>query len=362
MQNHGDSAVIFGGYGTFGRHVAAELARRNVRVTVAGRSYEKAAVVARQLGPPHRAIQADVTDRQSCLTALKDHNAAVHCAGPFSQFDTTLIEACLDARCHYVDIADDRQYAAKVRQFGARFEQLNLTAAYGSSSLPSISCAAAVAAREGTTADVRRVRCTLFIGNANPKGRAAVASAAGLLGRRIAAPQGDLRGFRDRELVPLPKPFGPHWALNLESPDYDLLPQLVGAQSVVVKVGFEFRTVTAAFGLLAALAPRLGRWLLPRLARPAGLLRGLGSTGGVVMAELFLSDGTSRRGAVVARRDGQRLAALPAVYVAERLCAGASCRRGALTACEVLGARQLIDLLAGDGYEVDISAGATANP
>ena len=98
MPNHSVSAVIFGGYGTFGRHVARELARRNVRVTVAGRSQEKAAAVARQLGPPHRAIQADVTDRQACLAALKQHRVAVHCAGPFSHSDTSLIEACLDAR------------------------------------------------------------------------------------------------------------------------------------------------------------------------------------------------------------------------------------------------------------------------
>ena len=78
---------------------------------------------------------------------------------------------------------------------------------------------------------------------------------------------------------------------------------------------------------------------------------GFGSSGGVVMAEVWLSDGTSRRVAVVARQDGQRLAVLPAVYVVEQLCRGAelfSARRP--TACEILGARPLLDLLAGDEY------------
>ena len=94
-----------------------------------------------------------------------------------------------------------------------------------------------------------------------------------------------------------------------------------------MKVGFESRMVMAAFGLLAALATRVGRWLLPRLARPCSVLCRLGSSGGVVMAELLFSDGSSRRTAVVARQDGQRLAALPSVYVGERLCRGAACLR-----------------------------------
>ena len=127
-----------------------------------------------------------------------------------------------------------------------------------------------------------------------------------------------------------------------------------------MKVAFESRMVTAAFGLLAALSPRFGRWLLPWLARPSSLLCGLGSSGGVVMAELFFSDGSSHRTAIVARQDGQRLA-LPAVYVGKRLCRGAACPRGAVTACEVLGAGQLVDLLAGDGYEVAIPPAVEAD-
>ncbi len=362
MQRRTGSVVVFGGYGTFGRHVVTELAHRNVCVTVAGRRLERAAALARQLGPPHGAIQANVTDPPTFLAALKDHQVAVNCAGPFSQFDTRLPAACLDTGCHYVDIADDRQYAATLRRYGPRFYTAGLTAAYGCSSLPSISCAAAVVASQCGAACVQHVRCTLFIGNANPKGPAAVASAARQLGRRIAAPQGNLRGFRDRQRVPLPQPFGPRVVLNFESPDYDLLPRLLGAPSVVVKVGFELRVATAAFALLSATAPRLGRWLVPGLAWSSRILRGFGSSGGVVMAEVWLSDGTSRRVAVVARQDGQRLAVLPAVYVVEQLCRGADCPPGAGTACEILGARPLLDLLAGDGYQIEIKEAAVANP
>jgi hypothetical protein len=343
--------VVFGGYGTFGRHVVDELARRGVPLTIAGRDKHKASAAAKQLGPPHRALAADLGDRASCLAAVNGHAVAVNCAGPFSQFDEALLDACLQAGCHYVDIADDRAYAARVREFGPRFADRGLTGAYGCSSLPSISGAAALVARAGTAAEVVRVRCTLFIGNDNPKGMAAVTSAASLLGRKIAAPQGELRGFRDRETVPLPEPFGSRSVLNFESPDYDLLPVLLGAKSVSVKVGFELRLSNMIFSLFATLAPRIGRWCVPRLVGLSGLLRGIGSSGGAVMSELFFADGSTRRVAIVARQDGQRLAALPAVYVAERLSRGLECPRGAVTAYDVLGAKELIEQLVADGYE-----------
>src|SRR5204862_6086264 len=124
------------------------------------------------------------------------------------------------------DIADDRAYAAAVRSYDERFRARGLAAVYGCSSLPGISGALALRAAEGIPATVDRVRVTLFIGNKNPKGRAALHSLVAGLGRPIAAPQGTLRGFRDREVVTLPPPFGRRPVFNFQSPDYDLLPKL----------------------------------------------------------------------------------------------------------------------------------------
>jgi short subunit dehydrogenase-like uncharacterized protein len=345
-------AVVFGGYGTFGGRVGRELARFGVGVTIAGRDGNRAAAFAGTLGNDCRGVAADVSRPADCRAALTGAAVAVHCAGPFRAADTALLDACLDAGCHYVDIADDRAYAAKVREYGDRFAARGLTAAYGCSSLPGISGALALRAAAGRPDRPERARVTLFIGNDNPKGAAAVASLVGGLGRPIAAPQGELRGFRDREIVPLPPPFGPRPVFNFDSPDYDLLPALVGVRSVSVKVGFELRPATYAFAALARLPFRYGRRTACVLDLPGRLVRGVGSSGGAVMAELLFAAGTERRAALVARQDGQRVAALPAAYAAQALATARPLPRGAVTASDLLGAEELLARLVGDGFEL----------
>ena len=325
-------------------------------MTIGGRNLARAGAAATSLQHGAGGIAVDVADGRSCAAALVEHAVVINCAGPFEQLDAALAEACIDCDCHYVDIAENRGYFAAVQKLGPQFAERGLTAAVGCSCLPGISGALALYARHDNDAAVDHVRVTLFIGNSNPKGRAAVSSAAQQVGRSIRAPQGELIGFRGSETVPLPPPFGRRRVRNFDSPEYDLFAELLGAKSVTVKVGFELRLVTASFGMFAAFAPGLGRAVLPRLAASAGWLRGIGCSGGAVMAEVFFADGTVRSAAIAGRSDGQILAALPAVYAAERLARDPTCRRGAVTAYELVGAEGLIEQLAADSFELHETA------
>lgn len=344
-------AIVFGGYGTFGSIVCRELARSGTIVTVAGRSRDLAEELARALGPGHRALVADAADLASCRTAVAGHAVAVGCAGPFATLGSGLLEACVEARCHYVDIADDRGHARYVRSLGDRLRQRGLTAVYGCSSLPGLSGALALLVAGGAAEPAERARVTLFIGNVNPKGEAAIASLVAGLGRPIAAPQGPLRSFADRELVTLPAPFGRRAVYNFESPDYDLLPSLIGVRAVWVKVGFELRAVALAFAVLARASSGYGPRMARFLARVGKLPIG-GSSAGVVMAELVWPDGSCRRAALHAGCDGQRMAALPAALAARALEAGAAAGRGALAAYELFGAPPLLEQVAGAGFSL----------
>src|SRR4029077_9500528 len=111
------------------------------------------------------------------------------------------------------------------------------------------------------------------------------------------------------EVVPLPPPFGPRTVFNFEAPEYDLFPGLLGVRAVSVKVGFELRSATRALALLAALPFRYGRRTAALREWLGTWTRGRGSSGGAVMAELFWADGTVRRAALLAREQGQRMAA-----------------------------------------------------
>jgi hypothetical protein len=343
--------IVFGGYGVFGSLVCRELARLGATVTVAGRSAEKARAFAKQLGPSHHAVAVDVTDPAACRAALAGHHVAIHCAGPFSAAEHAVLDACHDAGCHYVDIADDRAYAAFVRTQDVRFRARGLTAAFGCSSLPGVSGALAVVARDRRADAAERARITLFIGNDNRKSATAIHSVAAGLGRPIPAPQGTLHGFRGHARIPLPPPFGARRADVFESPDYDLIPDAVGVREVTVRVGFENRIAGPAFALLARLGPRWGTRTAALLAGLGTLSRG-GSSGGVVMSEIFWPDGAVRRAALHATQGGQRLAAVPAALPAWALETGSATLRGAVTAYEILGAEVLVSQMRAAGFEL----------
>jgi hypothetical protein len=346
-----NGAVVFGGYGTFGSIVAHELARASVPVTVAGRDGARAEALARRLGPAHRGMGADVTDPESCRRALRGRAMAVNCAGPFAALGPALLEACLEEGCHYADIADDRRYATLVRGHAERFRQRRLTAVCGCSSLPCISGALALAARSALPAPPERARVTLFVGNANAKGVGAIRSVVELLGKPIRTPQGTVRGFCDRQVAPLPAPFGPRGVYNFESPEYDLFPDLLGVRAVSVKIGLEMRGATYALAVLAALSSHYGPRTAAFLHRMGGLARGFGTSGGVVMTELFWPDGGVRRAALVARANGQRMAALPCALAARVLCEGQPAG-GVVAAYEFLGGAALLERLVAEGFSL----------
>ncbi|HEX6862120.1 MAG TPA: saccharopine dehydrogenase NADP-binding domain-containing protein [Thermoanaerobaculia bacterium] len=342
------TVTVFGGYGTFGAHAARALAKAGAKVRIAGRNEARAKGFAASLGAGHEGIAADAADPASCARALAGARVAVNCAGPFSALPLTLPEACLAAGAHSVDIADDRSWLTRLRALDGRFRDRGLTAACGCSSLPGISGALALLAAELLPA-VHRARVTLFIGNRNPKGDAAVRSAAAQLGKTFSSPEGPLVGLRGRETVRLPEPFGARAVYDWNSPELDLFPGLLGAREVRVKVGFESRLATHAFATLARLGPP-GSRLVPPLAVLGRALSGFGHSGGCVQVELFAPDGTTATASLGGPEDGQRMAALPAAFVALGLLDGTVTARGVVTAFEALGAQGLIEGLVVEGY------------
>lgn len=342
------SAIIFGGYGTFGALVARELAKWGVSLTIAGRDQNKALAFAHELGPNHQGIAADLENPGSLL---QKNAVAVNCVGPLLP-QNSFLNGCLNAGCHYVDIAVERTHAAGVRALDDSFRERGLAAVYGCSSLPALSGALALKLMENQPTPAHHVRVTLFIGNSNRKGLGAIRSLVSLLGRPIQAPQGLLYGFRDRETAPLPEPFGPRLVFNFDSPEYDLFPDLLGARSVSVKVGFESRLGTTAISLLARLGSNYGVGAAKMLEWVGGWFGRFGSSGGAVLVEFFWPESSTRRAALVAKEHGQRMAALPCALVARELCGEGSHKSGVMTGYEFLGAQFLLESMTREGFEV----------
>jgi short subunit dehydrogenase-like uncharacterized protein len=97
--------LIYGANGYTGTLIARRAARKGVGAVVAGRDHDAVTALAGELGLPHRVFGLD--DPSVIDVALKGIKAVLNCAGPFSQTSAPVVDACLRARIHYLDITGE---------------------------------------------------------------------------------------------------------------------------------------------------------------------------------------------------------------------------------------------------------------
>jgi short subunit dehydrogenase-like uncharacterized protein len=102
---HVTAALIYGSYGYTGRLVVAEARRRGVPIILAGRNRGQLARQATELGLEFREARLD--DPAALATGLSGIDVVLHCAGPFVHTSRPMVEACLRAGTHYVDISGE---------------------------------------------------------------------------------------------------------------------------------------------------------------------------------------------------------------------------------------------------------------
>jgi len=99
------SWMIYGANGYTGR-LAARLAKdRHLAPVLAGRHAEPIRQLAHDLGCEARVF--DLADAANAATHLAGVGAVLHCAGPFSATSRPMLDACLRAGAHYLDITGE---------------------------------------------------------------------------------------------------------------------------------------------------------------------------------------------------------------------------------------------------------------
>ena len=97
--------LLYGANGYTGELIAREAAVRGLRPILAGRSAERLAPLAQELGFDHRVFALD--DARTVERGLEGVRLVLHCAGPFSATAAPMLEACLAAKAHYLDITGE---------------------------------------------------------------------------------------------------------------------------------------------------------------------------------------------------------------------------------------------------------------
>lgn len=99
------ASMIYGANGYTGRRIAEEAVRRGAKPILAGRNAEAIGRLAAELESPSRVFGlGDVAEVAEQLAGVR---AVLHCAGPFSATAEPMMDACLAAGAHYLDITGE---------------------------------------------------------------------------------------------------------------------------------------------------------------------------------------------------------------------------------------------------------------
>ena len=97
--------LLYGAYGYTGELIAREAARRGLRPVLAGRNEQKVRAIADELQLEYRAFA--LNEPSAIAKHLDGCSTVLNCAGPFSQTAQPMMEACLAANTHYLDITGE---------------------------------------------------------------------------------------------------------------------------------------------------------------------------------------------------------------------------------------------------------------
>ncbi len=115
--------LIYGANGYTGKLMAAEAVRRGLQPVLAGRNAAALNALGTELGLPVRVF--DLKDPQAVSVGLKGVSLVLHCAGPFSATCAPMLEGCLAAGAHYLDITGEISVFAHCHAQHARAQNCN---------------------------------------------------------------------------------------------------------------------------------------------------------------------------------------------------------------------------------------------
>lgn len=109
--------MIYGAYGYTGQLMVREAVARGMKPILSGRRREPLEVLGREFGLEVRVFGLEPL---ALDLGLRGVGLVLHCAGPFSETSAPMLEACLRAKAHYLDITGEIDVFAHCHQQDAR--------------------------------------------------------------------------------------------------------------------------------------------------------------------------------------------------------------------------------------------------
>ena len=132
--------LLVGGYGNFGTLIAKRLSREpELTLIVAGRSEQKAQALAERLNVEWS--QIDIFEDVDHQIGRIKPDILIHTSGPFQEQGYEVAKACIRNGVHYLDIADGREFVARIVRLDAAAKAADVLVVSGASTVPGLTSA-----------------------------------------------------------------------------------------------------------------------------------------------------------------------------------------------------------------------------
>jgi saccharopine dehydrogenase-like NADP-dependent oxidoreductase len=101
----------------------------------AGRAHQCAAATG---DPRVRAVSIDATDTAALVALFQEVDVVVSTIGPYYRFGATVLQAAIEAQCHYIDVCDDPEPTLEMLRLHDATAQAGITAVVGAGASPGI--------------------------------------------------------------------------------------------------------------------------------------------------------------------------------------------------------------------------------
>lgn len=354
------TVLVLGGYGFFGQRISAALASTaSMRVLVGGRDLERAKATTRAISlPVEHAVALDARDSNLADVLRRLHvDVLIHTAGPFQGQDYSVARAAIEAGCHYIDLADGRQFVAGVGALSAVASAAGVTVISGASSVPALS-SAVIDRYLPRFRRLEAIRIGISSGARAP-GLATVRGVFSYGGKPIRSWRDgvwvDAHGWLNLSRHRFPPPLGKRWLGSCDVPDLELFPERYRtARTVSFQAGFASDLGHLVVWGLAALVKagiltdmnvfarplnRLSRWMEPVVSDKGGMfvtLEGEGADGTPLLIDWNL---------IAEKNHGPHIPCGAAIALARKIGSGASLPRGAMPCVGLLTVAEFLEPL-----------------
>jgi len=257
--------LVLGGYGNFGKRIAAGLSDfGGVTVCIAGRNYAKAQALADQLNSQspsssYTPIALDIfaSEFADQLKRLVP-DLVIHTSGPFQGQDHRVPAACIDAGAHYIDLSDDRRFVCDIGSLDAQARVKGCLLVSGASSVPGLSSVVVDHYRDQFGC-IDSIDMAIAPGNKAERGEATVRGILSYTGHPFRVTEAgqfvDAYGWMSSRQLDFGGVIGRRWLANVDVPDLELFPERYeDVKTVRFQAGLELPILHLGMGFMAWLA------------------------------------------------------------------------------------------------------------